>query len=193
MTVKGGVYVTCGVDSPGLYSTGSIVVDGAAVTATGSEGAVIEGSNTISLTNTTLSGFKKSGIMIMQISSGDAQGINGVFSMTGGELTGHEGPLFFVSNAKGTFNLTGGSALTSTINGSNTAKSVVLSLDASSKWTVTADSYLITLKDTAGISGTTITNIVGNGHAVRYSAAANPQLGGKTYTLVGGGQLIPAA
>jgi len=37
-----------------------------------------------------------------------------------------------------------------------------------------------------------ITNIIGNGHTVYYDAAACPELGGLTYTLVGGGTLQPA-
>ena len=47
------------------------------------------------------------------------------------------------------------------------------------------------LTDTAGISGSKVTNIVGNGHNVYYDSAANSGLGGKTYALVNGGQLIP--
>ena len=68
-----------------------------------------------------------------------------------------------------------------------------LTLDASSKWIVTADSTLTSLTDASGISGSSITNIVGNGHNVSYdsSLAANSSLGGKTYALVNGGQLIP--
>lgn len=48
---------------------------------------------------------------------------------------------------------------------------------------------LTNLTDSSGISGTTITNITGNGHTVSYDAslAANSALGGKTYSLVGGG------
>jgi hypothetical protein len=44
------------------------------------------------------------------------------------------------------------------------------------------------------MSGTSITNIVGNGHTVTYDAtlAANSSLGGKTYSLANGGQLTPA-
>lgn len=55
------------------------------------------------------------------------------------------------------------------------------------------DSSLTTLSDAAGISGSTITNIVGNGHTVTYqsSLSGNSSLGGKTYTLSGGGQLVP--
>ena len=47
------------------------------------------------------------------------------------------------------------------------------------------------LDDTAGISGAQVTNIVGNGHAVHYSTVENSSLGGKTYTLTGGGTLVP--
>jgi len=58
---------------------------------------------------------------------------------------------------------------------------------------VTADSVLTGLIDVSGISGTSITNIIGNGHDVTYDAglAANSALGGKTYTLVDGGHLLP--
>jgi hypothetical protein len=51
-----------------------------------------------------------------------------------------------------------------------------LTLDGTSSWTVTADSYLTTL-NTAGISETSITNIIGNGHTVYYDASANSSLG----------------
>ena len=42
-------------------------------------------------------------------------------------------------------------------------------------------------------SGSTITNITGNGHTIFYdsSLVANSSLGGKTYTLVNGGELSP--
>jgi hypothetical protein len=86
--------------------------------------------------------------------------------------------------------LKNGSSLAGAI---NTAKSVSPTLDASSTWTVTADSHVTSLSDTAGISGTKITNIVGNGHTVTYDSSANPGLGGKTYTLSGGGVFKPAS
>jgi hypothetical protein len=89
--------------------------------------------------------------------------------------------------------LKNGSSLTGAINTAKTAKSASLTLDASSTWTITADSHLTALSDTAGISGTTITNIIGNGHTVTYDSSANPGLGGKTYTLSGGGVLKPAS
>jgi hypothetical protein len=63
--------------------------------------------------------------------------------------------------------------------------------DKSSTGNVTANSVLTSLTG-AKISGSSITNIVGHGHTVTYrkSLAANQWLGGKTYTLAGGGKLV---
>ncbi len=88
--------------------------------------------------------------------------------------------------------LQNGSSLTGAINADQNAQSASLTLDASSTWVVTADSHLTVLENTAGISGTSISNIIGNGHTVTYDADANPSLGGKTYSLSGGGTLKPA-
>ena len=77
---------------------------------------------------------------------------------------------------------------------SGSINSAALSLDATSSWIATGDSKLTSLSDTSGISGTSITNIHGNGHTVTYdkSLTANSALGGKIYTLNGGGTLTPA-
>jgi len=84
-------------------------------------------------------------------------------------------------------NLKNGSALTGSIN------SAALTLDASSIWVVTGDSALTNFSDAGGISGTSIINIDGNGYTVTYdkSLAGNSFLGGKTFTLNGGGTLTP--
>jgi len=90
--------------------------------------------------------------------------------------------------------LKSGSTLSGAINTADTGETVGLTLDSTSTWTVTGTSYLTTLSDTAGISGTTITNIVGNGYTVYYYlSASNSALGGLTYTLAGsaGGYLKP--
>ncbi len=79
------------------------------------------------------------------------------------------------------------------INADNTAKLVNLTPDATSNWNVTEDSYLTSLTDTGGISGTTITNITGNGHTVYYNVSACPDLNGQAYTLNGGGYLKQAS
>jgi uncharacterized protein (TIGR03437 family) len=73
--------------------------------------------------------------------------------------------------------------------------SVSLTLDATSVWSVSGNSVLTSLTDSAGVSGSSIANIKGNGYAVTYdsSLSANSYLGGKTYSLAGGGTLAPAA
>ncbi|MGC4055788.1 MAG: BACON domain-containing carbohydrate-binding protein [Paludibaculum sp.] len=92
-----------------------------------------------------------------------------------------------------TATLKSGSALTGVVNGENTAKSINLTLDSSSRWILTGHSYVTALADSAGISGGTVTNITGNGFNVYYdsSASANSYLGGGTYSLVNGGLLLP--
>ena len=84
--------------------------------------------------------------------------------------------------------LTNGSTLTGTLT------RVAVTLDSSSAWNVTGNSALTSLTDSAAISGTSIANVKGNGHTVTYdsSLSANSYLGGKTYTLAGGGTLAPA-
>lgn len=77
------------------------------------------------------------------------------------------------------------SSLTGAVNGA------ALTLGANSKWIVTGDSVLTSLKNEGGISGTSIANIVGNGHTVTYDKELSEDLGGKTYTLTGGGKLVP--
>jgi hypothetical protein len=58
-------------------------------------------------------------------------------------------------NLHGTYS-TGTIALTGAIDAADTAKAASLTLDAGRSWTVPADSHLICLSDSAGISGTTI-------------------------------------
>jgi hypothetical protein len=248
ITVSGGTVATSGNNSADIYSTGAITVFNATMTSSGAEAAVIEGANSITLTDTSLSSSydNKWGVMIYQSMSGDAQGTEGTFTMTGGSLayTSTEGPLFYVTNSTGkidlkdvnltvgsgvllkasagswgtngsnggmailtadgqtlsgdlvaddisalTLTLQNGSTLKGSINADDQAKSASLTLDASSTWTVTADSYLASLTDAGGVSGNSITNIIGNGNTVYYDASnsANSALGGLTYSLVNGG------
>ncbi|MGJ5814758.1 beta strand repeat-containing protein [Paludibaculum fermentans] len=92
-----------------------------------------------------------------------------------------------------TATLKANSALTGQVNAENTAKSISLTLDSSSRWTLTGHSYVTSLADSAGIAGATVTNITGNGFNVYYdaSASANSYLNGGTYSLVNGGLLLP--
>jgi hypothetical protein len=246
------IITTSGMDSPCYYSTGVITVNEATCNALGSEAVVIEGANSVILTDSNLSSSvaDKWGVMIYQSFSGDAEGTDGVFTMTGGSLayTDPNGPLFYITNltgnitlksvtttaASGTllqaaandrwgtsgFNggtavliadaqtlngnlkadslsaiiatLQNGSTLTGAVNAENSAKSMTLTLDATSTWNVTADSYVTSLNG-AGVSGETVTNIVGNGFTIYYDMAACPDLNGQTYALSGGGYLKPAS
>jgi len=107
ITASGGTIVSSGTDSPGIYSTGAISVSGAQIKATGAEAVVIEGSNSVALKDTSLAAAKKSGVMIYQSMSGDAQGAKGTFTMTGGSLAAAAGPLFYVTNSTGVVSVKG--------------------------------------------------------------------------------------
>ena len=240
--VSGGKITSHGPDSPGIYSTGDIRAEDATFIATASEGAVIEGRNSIALKNCEMSGAAKCGVMIYQSFSGDAEGREGTFSMDGGSLSAAQGPLFFVTNTRGIIRLknvkliftsgvlvnaaaslwgrsgsNGGhveltaenqtlagditvdkvSSAVATLKNHSTLTGAIhnaaLALDATSEWKVTADSTLTSLTDADAVSGDSITNIHGNGHAVHYKAdsTANQWLGGKTWMLADGGTLSP--
>ena len=123
------------------------------------------------------------------------QGSNGgtaVVTADGQKLTGD---LSADSISGVTLSLQNGSSLKGSINTDKTAKEARVTLDASSTWDLTADSYLTSLTLAGGISGTAVTNITGNGHTIYYDAtdSANSVLGGRTYSLSGGGTLKPAA
>jgi hypothetical protein len=94
-----------------------------------------------------------------------------------------------VADASSTISATlqGGAKLTGGVQGA------ALTIDATSTWVVTSNSALTTLTLPAGVAGASIPNIVGNGFTVYYSASlpGNAALGGATYTLSGGGQLVP--
>ena len=79
------------------------------------------------------------------------------------------------------------STLTSTINSKNNANEVNLSLDSSSKWVVTGDSYVTTLT----LENNDLSLIEDNGYTIYYDASANSWLNGQTITLSNGGTLTP--
>jgi len=227
MNVTGGTYTTNGTGSPAIYSTAEIDVSGATLIANNSEAVVIEGANSVSLTNCTAtgdmagtygadSGENIHSVMIYQSMSGDATQGGGAFSMTGGSLTGINGDLFYVTNTTATINLqnvaltegignlltvagndgsrgwgslgnnggsvtltasqqtlagaievdsissldmslASGSTFTGTINSTNLAGTVNVTLSADSKWVLTADANISAFNGSAS-------NIVAQGH-----------------------------
>jgi hypothetical protein len=98
VTVTGGSLVTEGEGSPAIYSTGEISATKVNGRASGSEAAVVEGKNSITLVDSNLYGAKKCGIMLYQSFSGDAGTGTAGFTMTGGSLEAAVGPLVFVTN-----------------------------------------------------------------------------------------------
>ena len=107
ITVTGGIVTSSGEGSPGIYSTGVITVADLTSTATGSEAVVIEGKNTVTVTNSTLRGEKLCGVMIYQSFSGDAEVGVATYVMDGGSLTAAVGPLFYVTNTNAVVTLRG--------------------------------------------------------------------------------------
>lgn len=69
----------------------------------------------------------------------------------------------------------------------NSAKEVNLSLDSSSKWVVTEDSYVTTLT----LENNDLSLIEDNGCTIYYNASANSWLNGQTITLSNNGTLTP--
>jgi hypothetical protein len=108
VNVTGGSYVTNGTGSPAIYSTANIVVSDATLNANNSEAVVVEGKNSVSLTNCNLTGNMTGTyqdeeenihcVMIYQSMSGDATLGDATFTMNGGSLTSKNGDLFYVTN-----------------------------------------------------------------------------------------------
>ena len=238
LAVEGGEYTSTGVGSPTIYSTADVIVNGANLTSTSSEGIVIEGGNSVTLTNsnlvdtnTSLNGNSETykNIFLYQSMSGDASEGSSSFSATKSKITTNKGDTFFVTNtiatislteneivnndsegallriqagkwgtaganggnvelnlstqnAKGNivldnistlnFNILNESKYSGTINGGNTAKNLVLSLDSTSTITLEGDSYVSELNN--GVSDNSNINLNGfklyvNGEAITYT------------------------
>ncbi|MDS0525129.1 hypothetical protein NNC19_05500 [Clostridium sp. SHJSY1] len=105
VTVSNTSGTTAGEGSPGIYSTGNITATDSNFAATGSEAAVIEGKNSITLTDTSISGNSKHGVMLYQSTSGDAAVGTSTFTTTRGSITTSVGPMFYVTNTDAVVNL----------------------------------------------------------------------------------------
>jgi hypothetical protein len=67
----------------------------------------------------------------------------------------------------------------------------MLARESTSTWTVTATSHVTVLGGLI-ISGSTITNVIGNGDTVYDDAGANTWLAVEAYARTGGGTVEPA-
>lgn len=233
--------------SPCIYSTGDITAKNCSGKATGSQIAVVEGKNSITLNDCTFIGAGKNGIMLYQSTSGDAAVGTAVFTSEDSTLkTTSDGPMFYITNTDAVINLkntklvfgsgelinaagnntnnwgkvgsNGGdvtlNADSQTLKGnvtcddissvnmdlknktsftgaidSENAGDVTVTLDNTSEWNVTADSYVTAIID----ADSSFSNIISNGHTIYYSTSdsRNSSLGGKTITLSDGGKLVP--
>ena len=115
MIVNGGKYTANGIGSPVIYSTANVTVNNATLISTKSEGAVVEGKNSITLnnvnlmdTNTTLNGNSETykNIFIYQSMSGDADEGLASFSAKDSTITTNKGDTIFVTNTKAIISLT---------------------------------------------------------------------------------------
>ncbi len=116
VNVNGGSYTTDGTGSPVIYSTADITVSDAEMTSTASQGVVVEGKNSVTLNDVTLTADNNTknsdksdyyqAVMIYQSMSGDAAEGLASFAMNGGSLTNKNGDIFFVNNTVAEISLT---------------------------------------------------------------------------------------
>ena len=241
--VKDAVIRTSGQGSPCVYSTGDIRLTKGTGEATGSEIAVVEGKNSITLDRADLTGHVDHGVMLYQSFSGDAGIGEAHFTAKDSTLNNKsDGPMFFITNTRATASLertalkqsgdvlvnvtssrwgktganggdftlnakkqtlagkilankiskvklalTNGSSWRGSLNEDQQAASASISLDRSSRWELTADSYVTSISD----KDATFANIKSNGHSIYYDASQNSALAGRTINLPGGGKLMP--
>ncbi len=234
MTVSGGTYTTTGQGSPAIYSTAQIKVSDADLVSEASEGIVIEGNNSVSIDNCTLTdtNSKLNGksttyknIFLYQSMSGDAAEGNAEFTAKDSKITTNKGDTLYVTNTTAAITLenntivnndssgcflrvqkdswgnsgenggdvtltmtkqkaTGdivvdsistlkmimksGSSYTGTINGDNSAESITLTLDKSSRIKLTGDCYVSSLDN----DDATNSNIDFNGYTLYVNGEA---------------------
>ena len=169
ITAEAAKLITSGEGSPVIYSTGNIMVNNVNGIANNSEIGVVEGKNSITLTNSNVTGYKDNGFMLYQSFSGDAEsgiarlkaaadsrwgktGENGshlTLRASNQELSGN---IMADSISTIALDMTNESSLVGAVNTDNTAKEVTVKLSKDSSWTLTGDSYVksLTNADTTG-------------------------------------------
>ena len=169
ITAEAAKLITSGEGSPVIYSTGNIMVNNVNGIANNSEIGVVEGKNSITLTNSNVTGYKDNGFMLYQSFSGNAEsgiarlkaaadsrwgktGENGshiTLRASNQELSGN---IMADSISTIALNMTNKSSLVGAVNTDNTDKEVTVKLSKDSSWTLTGDSYVksLTNEDTTG-------------------------------------------
>ena len=99
IVVEGGTLSAAGEGSPCIYSTGDITAKTVTGTAMGSQAAVVEGKNSITLRDCDLTGAGETGVMLYQSTSGDAAEGTARFSAADSRIaTTSDGPMFYITN-----------------------------------------------------------------------------------------------
>jgi hypothetical protein len=114
VTVTGGTFVAHGEKSAGVYSTGDITISDAVLTSYSAEGAVVEGKNSVTLNNCTVTSTNTSsqrGMFVYQSFSGDAAVGQGTLTLNGGSYTWNSssstGAAFYSTNTTAVIALNG--------------------------------------------------------------------------------------
>ena len=116
ITVTGGTYTANGQGSPAIYSTAEITGSDVTLNSGIAQVVVIEGGNSVTLTDSTLNANHTSlngndsyyqAVLIYQSMSGDASDGNSSFTMTDGSITNKQGDIFHVTNTTTTISLSG--------------------------------------------------------------------------------------
>ena len=114
MILNGGTYTSTGTNGcPAIYSTADITVSNAVCVSEASRAVIIEGKNSVTLENCTLSGNDQStksnsvhaNVLLYQSASGDAGVGTSVFTMRGGSMTCQSGSMFYVTNTDSVISL----------------------------------------------------------------------------------------
>ena len=114
MILSGGTYTSTGTNGcPVIYSTADITVSDAVCVSEASRAVIIEGKNSVTLENCTLSGNDqstkansvKANVLLYQSASGDASVGTSIFTMRRGSMTCLSGSMFYVTNTDSVISL----------------------------------------------------------------------------------------
>ena len=112
ITAEAAKLTTSGTGSPVIYSTGNITANNVNGVANKSEIGVVEGKNSITLTNSNVTGYHDNGFMLYQSFSGDAESGIARLKVENNTLTTHgTGAFIYVNNTTAEADLTGNTIL----------------------------------------------------------------------------------
>ena len=112
ITAEAAKLTTSGAGSPIIYSTGNITANNVNGVANNSEIGVVEGKNSITLTNSNVTGYHDNGFMLYQSFSGDAESGIARLKAENNTLTTHStGAFIYVNNTTAEADLTGNTIL----------------------------------------------------------------------------------